>query len=84
MLATMHKEDVKAAIRKRYGTVAEFERQKGLPAKSVAEILRGRSWRVVTEAVEAALQEDEPSGSQYEHSDNSERARAHRLNAEVR
>jgi lambda repressor-like predicted transcriptional regulator len=84
MLATMHKEDIKAGLRKRYGTVAEFERLKGLPPKSVSEILRGRAWRAVEEAVEAALKEKEPTHKLSERSDNSERGRAHRLNAGVR
>jgi lambda repressor-like predicted transcriptional regulator len=60
MLATMHPEDIKAGLRKRYGTVAAFERAKGLPDKSVNEILRGRTWKKVTAAVEKALQEPIP------------------------
>jgi lambda repressor-like predicted transcriptional regulator len=60
MLATMHPEDVKAGLRKRYGTVADFERAKGLPPKSVTEVLRGRAWQRVSDAIECALQEEEP------------------------
>lgn len=39
----MHKEDIKAAIRKRYGSLIAFEAVKGLPAGSVVDVLRGRS-----------------------------------------
>ena len=83
MLTAMHPEDVKAGLRKRYGTVAEFERAKGLPPKSVTEVLRGRTWRRVSDAVEAALQEDEPSLTQSEGSDSPKQGGAHRLNAQA-
>lgn len=39
----MHKEDIKAAIRKRYGSLLAFELAKGLPATSVKDVLRGRA-----------------------------------------
>lgn len=39
----MHKEDIKSVIRKRHGTLTEFERVRGLPAGSVKDVLRGRS-----------------------------------------
>lgn len=83
MLAAIHPEDVKAGLRKRYGTVADFERAKGLPPKSVTEVLRGRAWRRVSDAVEAALQETEPSHPSSEASDSSDgSAAAHRLNSQ--
>lgn len=85
MLPAMHPEDVKAGLRKRYGTVAAFERKKGLPPKSVTEVLRGRAWRRVSDAVEAALQENEPSTRQSEGSDNSGGfAETHRLSGATR
>lgn len=37
-----HPEDVKASIRKRYGSVAAFERHHNLPKASVRDILRGK------------------------------------------
>jgi lambda repressor-like predicted transcriptional regulator len=81
MLATMHPEDVKAGLRKRYGTVADFERAKGLPPKSVTEVLRGRAWQRVSDAIECALQEEEPPHPLSEFSDSSEESEdAHRLN----
>lgn len=42
MTAFTHPEDVKGAIRKRYGSVAAFERHYGLPPLSVRDILRGK------------------------------------------
>jgi len=38
-----HHEDIKAAIRKRYGSLAAFEVAKGLPKESVRDVLRGRA-----------------------------------------
>jgi hypothetical protein len=40
-----HPEDVKASIRKRFGTLRAFERAKGLPDKSVSRFLRGQFLR---------------------------------------
>lgn len=42
-LGGRHKEDVKAVLRKRYGSVCAFEKAKGLPPQSVSDVLRGRS-----------------------------------------
>ena len=82
MSESMHPEDIKAGIRKRYGTITAFEQAKGLPEKSVSEILRGRTWRKISDAVSQALQEPVPS----ELSDNpSSHGRvSHRLNVEAR
>lgn len=55
----MHPEDVKAAIRKRYGSINAFVRQKGLPATGVSDLFRGRTSRPVKEAIETALSEPE-------------------------
>jgi lambda repressor-like predicted transcriptional regulator len=57
MIATMHREDVKAGIRKLFGSVAAFERIEGLPTKSVNEVLRGRANARVSKAIEKALLE---------------------------
>ncbi|MGE5501133.1 MAG: helix-turn-helix domain-containing protein [Ignavibacteriales bacterium] len=46
-----HREDVKALLRRRYGSVAAFEQQKGLPKSSVSDVLRGRSVRRTAEAI---------------------------------
>jgi lambda repressor-like predicted transcriptional regulator len=81
MLITMHPEDVKAGIRKRFGTIAAFEQAKGLPPKSVNDILRGRPNARVTKAVEDALSIPALIPPQSELSDDSEESDgAHRLN----
>jgi lambda repressor-like predicted transcriptional regulator len=50
-----HPEDIKAALRKRFGSIAAFERQRGLPARSVKDVLRGRSRPKIAIAVADAL-----------------------------
>jgi len=55
MIDAMHREDIKADIRKSFGSVARFERLNGLPAKSVTDFFRGRSSRRVKAAVEQAV-----------------------------
>lgn len=83
-LDEMHPEDVKAELRKRFGTVAAFERENALPAKSVTDLLRGYKSKRVEEAVESAIavpitsDESERSGSIRNN------PKTHRLNAEVR
>ena len=42
MTTFTHPEDIKADIRKRYGSVAAFERHYKLPPLSVRDILRGK------------------------------------------
>lgn len=79
LLDTMHREDVVATIRKRYGSVAAFERELGLPTKSVNEVLRGRANARVSDAVEKLLADNDP---QPECSGYSERSQgAHRLSS---
>lgn len=73
LLATMHREDVVATIRKRFGSVAAFERKLGLPTKSVNEVLRGRPNARVSDAVETLLADNDP---QTEGSGNSDKSRA--------
>jgi lambda repressor-like predicted transcriptional regulator len=40
-----HPEDIKAAIRKRHKSIAQFERTKALPSRSVKDVLSGKSRR---------------------------------------
>ena len=54
----MHPEDIKAAIRKRFGSLKAFEEHEGLPRKAVTDILRGRSNRRVSDAIRRLLAED--------------------------
>ena len=47
----IHKEDIKAALRKRHGTVAAFASARGLKAQQVRDWLRGRTSAAVAEQV---------------------------------
>lgn len=58
-----HPEDIKAAIRKRHGSLRAFHEAKGLPKRAVSDMLRGRPSRRVTEAVEQVLQEQSPEST---------------------
>ena len=51
----MDHEDIRCAIRKRFGTVAAFERANALPAKSVSDIFRGRKSARVQQAIDSVL-----------------------------
>jgi len=84
-LTKMHPEDVKAEIRKRFSTVAAFERRYDLPLKSVHDLLRGRASARVERAVEAVIKRPVSDFSKSEGSDISEKSRrSHRLSAEAR
>ena len=54
-IASMHREDVKAALRKSYGSIFAFERARDLPRKSVSDVLRGRPNQRVALAIETVL-----------------------------
>jgi lambda repressor-like predicted transcriptional regulator len=71
-LATMHPEDIKAGLRKRFGTVFAFEQANGLPKRSVADVLRGRPNARVIKAIEDALNLPAPDSNQSNLSDSSE------------
>jgi hypothetical protein len=51
----MHPEDIKAALRKQFGSVFAFEDAKSLPRKSVSDWLRGRQSQRVKDAIEGTL-----------------------------
>lgn len=73
----MHPEDIKAAIRKRFGSVFAFEDASALPRKSVSDFLRGRPNQRVKDAIAKVLSPDAADLS-----DGSEEiAGAHRLSA---
>lgn len=89
-LANRHPEEVKAALRIRFGSVFAFEDAMALPRKSVSDTLRGRPNARVVKAIEDALatnpsENSDPTSAQ---SDNSDTTRvdpaAHRLNTGVR
>lgn len=54
-----HPEDIKAAIRKRFGSLLAFERARGLKRQSVTEILRGRRSARTEREVRRVLEQDE-------------------------
>nr|WP_299914040.1 hypothetical protein [Sphingomonas bacterium] len=58
LLDGMHKEDVKAVLRKKFGSLAAFERAESLAAQSVSEIFRGRPSRRTRDAIEKVLREN--------------------------
>jgi len=76
LLDLMHPEDVKAAIRKQFGTISRFIEERELPATGVSDLFRGRTSRRVREAVEDVLK-----GQSSTNLDSSEKSSApHRKN----
>lgn len=55
--AGLHPEDVKAAIRKKFGTITKFHEAHNLPPRGVQDVLRGRASRRVQEAMNRVLSE---------------------------
>lgn len=58
LIRTTHPEDIKAAIRKRFGSVNAFVRMHELPTTGVSDLLRGRTSARVADAIEQVLQEE--------------------------
>lgn len=48
-VAIWHREDVKAALCKRYGSLAKFAREKGYKEEVVRSVLHGRSRKLLDE-----------------------------------
>lgn len=86
LTATLHREDIKAQLRKRHGTVAKFAAARGLKKQAVADFLRGRTSALVAAAVEEELQaaahDDAPASIKLD--DSAGQSVAHRLNAGAR
>lgn len=57
MTAPLHKEDIKARLRKRFGSLVAFEAKAGRPPGSVKDVLRGRASIATEEAIAAELNE---------------------------
>ena len=55
--ATAHREDIKASLRKKFGSLTAFERVHGLPDRSVSDVLRGKPSKRVQQFIERALSE---------------------------
>jgi len=84
-LPDMHPEDIKAEIRKRFRTVAAFERHFSLPAKSVNDLMRGNKSQRVAETIQSVIERPVSEFAKSEFSDDSDtHAPAHRLNDEAR
>ena len=54
-VSEMHSEDIKALLRKRFGTIRQFELEYGLPKGSVHEVMRKRRWKRIEKAIESVL-----------------------------
>lgn len=82
-----HPEDVKAAIRKRFASLNNFERAHGLPRHSVSDLLRGKKSARVAAAVDKLLIDRTSMATPSSVSDMSDVSarsrRAHRLNAKA-
>jgi hypothetical protein len=81
LLDRMHPEDVKATLRKRFGSVSKFVEAHGLPETGVSDLFRGRTSRRVREAVEGVLQQEAES---MDLDSSPVRRRAHRQNGGLR
>lgn len=76
----IHPEDVKAAIRKKFGTIVEFHRIHGLPKTGLQDVLRGRPSQRVADALDEVLAEERESKKMDSSADSS----AQHLNAEAK
>lgn len=81
---TVHPEDIKAAIRKRYRSLAAFERAENLARQSVSEVLRGRPSAPTEAAIVRVLREEGVTGESIIPVDSVTAAAPHRLSAEAR
>jgi lambda repressor-like predicted transcriptional regulator len=80
-LEGMHKEDVKAVLRKRFGSVAAFERAHSLAIQSVSEVLRGRPSKRTSDAIKRVLREQARAAESITAVDTDVPPAFHRLNA---
>lgn len=51
----LHPEEIRAKLRMKFGTLGEFERARKLPARSVTDVLRGRSVKRTEKAIAKEL-----------------------------
>lgn len=84
---TLHPEDVKAAIRKRFGSLLKFEEKEGLPRQSVTDLLRGKTSARVAAAVNQVLSDADataaPKAKSGKPDDSRARRTSHCLNAKA-
>ena len=80
LLSRTHPEDVKAAIRKRFGSLRAFEESRGLAARATSEVFRGRASKRTEEAIEEVLAEEAAESTTAD--SNHQSSEIHRLNAQ--
>lgn len=93
---SVHKEDIKGALRKRYGTLIAFEKAHDLPHQSVKDVLRGRASapveRVISEVLDQPLHRlfpgryvaARPGDSSLKRDNKPAKRNTHRLSTEAR
>lgn len=86
-ITTMHREDIKAELRKRHGTLGAFAKARGLKSQAVVDWLRGRPSAAVgrviaTELGVGGVQHD--SAESIKVDDSATNVGSHRLNAGAR
>jgi lambda repressor-like predicted transcriptional regulator len=88
LVQSPQREDIKAALRKRHGSVRKFAAKKGVKYQAVVDWLRGRPNGPVAKLVRAEMVRAKRDGMLVDESimldHNSETAEAHRQNAEAR
>lgn len=86
LVETLHREDIKATLRKRHGSVIAFGEKEGLTKSQLADWFRGRTSAPVANAIEAELQlaAQEDGSESIKLDDSGEHSDAHRLIAGAR
>jgi hypothetical protein len=76
IIDTIHHQDVRAALRKRFGTISSFEQMKKLARGSVHEVLRGRPSDRTRREIESVLIELGYTSSEHNEQPQNRRAAA--------
>lgn len=88
LVQSLHREDIKAALRKRHGSVRKFAAKKGIKYQALVDWLRDRPNAPVAKLVEAELKRARRDGQLIDESimldHNSDLSETHRQNAEAR
>jgi hypothetical protein len=83
LVQSLHREDIKAALRKRHGSVRKFAAKKGIKYQALVDWLRDRPNAPVAKLVEAEMKRARRDGELFGESimldHNSENVEAHRL-----
>lgn len=81
-----HPEDIKAAVRKRYGSLLAFERAHGVYKQAVSDVLRGQSHARTEAALRRVLAEDAKwsVGKPISPASSSPNGDAHRLSGDAK